>query len=92
MKRYILVKTAYINKGDMWTGDIYHLVVMKNDKDVYSFNIMVGYEGESEIKSILKRKRYERIHTIGAVYGKYIPSTFRGYKFDTLEDLKEALK
>lgn len=92
MKRYILVKTAYINKGDMWTGDIYHLVVMKNGEDVYSFNIVVGYEGESEITKLLEGKGYRRIYTIGAVYGKYIKSNFKGYKFDTLEDLKEALK
>jgi len=92
MKIFTTTKTGYAySRTCGWRGD-YYKVIATDGETTYSYNLLVGYEGPYPIIKYLKDKGYKQLFTGFDVYGQVKKKDYKGYKFDTLDDIKRDIK
>jgi len=92
MKIFTTTKTGYAySKYYGWRGD-YYKVIATNGETTYSYNVLVGYEGIHHIEKYLKEKGYKQLYTGIDIYGQIKNKDYKGYKFQTIEDIKRDIK
>ena len=92
MKAFLTIKTGYAySKYYGWRGDYYKIVIINGSK-TYSYNIITGYEKTEPIKQYLKDKGYTELYAGTDICGQIKRNDIKGYRFDTLEDIKRNIK